>query len=93
MKKVITATEASRNLSDYLNRVAYGGETFVIKRGNKVVAQLIPAKPPVLGNDLPEIFANMPRLSPEEAEAFARDIEEGRDWLRKMPHEDPWESS
>ena len=53
MKTEITATEASRNLADYLNRVAYNGESFVIRRGKKPVAELVPAvRPARTGREL-----------------------------------------
>lgn len=40
----ITATEASRRFSDFLNRVAYNGESFVIKKGSRVMAKIVPAE-------------------------------------------------
>ena len=43
--KIITATEASRNFADFLNKVAYGGESFVIKKGQRVMARICPVEP------------------------------------------------
>lgn len=40
----ITATEASRNFADLLDAVEHRGETFVIVRRGKVIAQLEPAR-------------------------------------------------
>lgn len=45
MKSYISATEAARNFSDILNRVRYGGEEFVIKRGRDVVCRIVPFGP------------------------------------------------
>lgn len=47
MKKpeTITATEASRHFSDILHRVCYGGESFVIKKGNRLMARILPVLP------------------------------------------------
>src|SRR5438093_1438367 len=42
MSKTITATELARNLADYLNRVSYRGESFVVQRGGRPVAELRP---------------------------------------------------
>lgn len=39
----ITATEASRSFADLLDAVEHRGETFVIIRRGKVIAQLEPA--------------------------------------------------
>ncbi|MEL6195785.1 MAG: hypothetical protein AAFP04_14410 [Myxococcota bacterium] len=43
----ITATEASRNWSDLLNRVRYKREAFAIERGGEVIARLEPAARPI----------------------------------------------
>jgi prevent-host-death family protein len=40
----ITATEASRSFADLLDAVEHRGETFVIVRRGKVIAQLEPAQ-------------------------------------------------
>ena len=39
---VISATEASRAFSDILSRVAYSGESFLIKKGNRIMARITP---------------------------------------------------
>lgn len=52
----ITATEFARNLSDFLNRVRYRDESFVIERNREPVAFVTPpnAVPsPVAVNDAP----------------------------------------
>ena len=48
MVEKIGVAEARRNLSDLLNRVAYGGETFVIAARGKPTAP--PPKPVHKGN-------------------------------------------
>jgi len=40
--KILTATEASRSFSELLHRVCYGGESFVIKKGNRLMARVTP---------------------------------------------------
>lgn len=44
----------------------------------------------VTGAELAKALKDWPRLSPEEAEAFARDIEEGRKFFK--PYVSPWDS-
>lgn len=39
---LITATEASRAFSDLLHRVCYGGESFIIKKGQRLMARVVP---------------------------------------------------
>ena len=44
MNKELTATEFARNQAEYLNRVAYKGESFIITRGKKPIAELRPTQ-------------------------------------------------
>ena len=86
----ISATQAARQFSDLLNRVAYQGQSFEVERGNKVVARLAPADSPVRGipiKDLNRLFAELPTLG-EDAAAFADDIAAVRQSL--PPESDPW---
>ena len=76
MKTVLTTTEFARNHAEYLNRVAYRGESFVITRGKRQIAEVRPVQPSVQRKDIGEVWAKIPHLDPEEAEAFARDLEE-----------------
>ncbi len=39
----VSATEASRNFSDILNRALYRGESFIIERGGEPVCEIRPA--------------------------------------------------
>lgn len=43
--QTITATEASRGFSELLHRVCYGGETFVIRKGQRLMARIAPMEP------------------------------------------------
>ncbi len=72
----LSATEAARRFSDLLNRVRYQGASFEIARGNEVVARIVPAAPPrtVKVADLDELFEQLPRLDPEDAERFEKDL-------------------
>jgi antitoxin (DNA-binding transcriptional repressor) of toxin-antitoxin stability system len=87
----ITATEAARNLAEYLNRVAFRGERFIIRRGKKVVAELRPPVKLTTGEELAKAWSQMPHLSPQEAEEFARDVEASRAWLNSAVIENPWD--
>ncbi|MGH9947016.1 MAG: type II toxin-antitoxin system Phd/YefM family antitoxin [Pyrinomonadaceae bacterium] len=86
----ITVTEMARSFAEYLNRVAYRGERFILTRGNKPIAELRPVPTGRKLSELPEIFASLPHLTQEEADDFARDIEEARNSVRKENY-DPWD--
>lgn len=87
-----TVTEVLRNFSDYINRVAYRGERFVLLRGGRPVAELTPLPSGTRLGDLPDLLESLPRLSPEEAEAFAGDLDRARDEILEYEPRSPWES-
>jgi prevent-host-death family protein len=93
LKITATVTEVFRSFSDYINRVAYRGERFVLTRGGKPVAELVPAPP--AGRrlaELPEVLASLPRLGREDAARFEEELERARSTLGLEPPEDPWAS-
>lgn len=48
----VNVAEAKRRLSDLLGRVAYGGESILITRRGRPMAQLVPPEPPEAGEGL-----------------------------------------
>ena len=84
----ISVTQAARQFSDLIKRVVHQGASFELQRGKKVVARLVPAKPPsVRAGDLHRLFAELPRLG-EDADAFAKDLEAIR--RSPPPENNPW---
>lgn len=68
----VTATEASRNFSELLNRVAYQHESLQIERGGKLVACIKPveqAQGVVIG-DLAKVLKQLPAID----DAYGDDI-------------------
>lgn len=63
-------TKVARHFADYINRVAFRGERFVLMRGNKPVAEFRPVPVGARLEDLPGLLASLPRLSKADAEAF-----------------------
>jgi antitoxin (DNA-binding transcriptional repressor) of toxin-antitoxin stability system len=97
-EKTLTVTEMSRKFADYINRVVYRGEKFILIRGNKPVAEIRPISDAsdrlpngLSGKEFLELFKSLPHLTPDEAEAFGRDIDEAREEANKIPIRDPWE--
>lgn len=91
MSVTLSVTEVVRNFAEYLNRVAYRRESFVLIRGSRPVAELRPVPAGSRLRDLPGLLASLPRL--DDADAFARDIETARAALAEQEVTDPWPSS
>lgn len=92
MRIAASVTEVIRNFADYINRVAYRRERFVLLRGGKPVAELSPVPQGTRLGDLPGLLESLPRLSDDDAEALADDLERAREELEAHGPEDPWES-
>lgn len=93
MRLRASVTEVLRNFSDYINRVSYRGERFVLTRGGKDVAELTPAPP--TGRrlaELPDVLESLPRLGPEDASRFAEQLDSGRAISGGAAPPDPWAS-
>jgi antitoxin (DNA-binding transcriptional repressor) of toxin-antitoxin stability system len=87
-----SVTEIARHFADYINRVVYRGERFVLMRGNKPVAELGPLPAGKRLAELPGLLDSLPKLSEAEAEAFADDLAEARSILATTDIRDPWAS-
>ena len=75
----ITATEASRNFSDILNRARYRGESFEVVRGGEILVRIVPAqRKRVTWGEFLDMWDNRKRLDPEDAVQFEKDIAEIR---------------
>ena len=89
---VLTVTEFSRGLSDFLNQVQYQGQSLDIQRGKKVVARVLPAvaSDGFALNRLDDFLARGPQLSASERQDMARDLGAVRSQLSTS--DDPWAS-
>ena len=92
MAQTLSVTEAVRHFAEYVNRVAYRGESFTLVRGNKAVAELRPLPMGKRLAELPALLASLPRLGTEEATQFADDLRAAREELGRMEVRDPWQS-
>jgi antitoxin (DNA-binding transcriptional repressor) of toxin-antitoxin stability system len=86
----VTVTQVARNFAEYLNRVAYRGESFTLLRGKKPLAELRPLPAGARLSELPGLLASLPRLSAAEAGAFAEDLAAARSELGEV--RDAWQS-
>lgn len=92
MHETRSVTEIARHFAEYINRVVYRGERFVLMRGRKPVAELGPLPAGKLLAELPGLLDSLPRLSEAEAEGFADDLAEARSTLSATDVRDPWAS-
>lgn len=88
--KKITLSEASRNFSDFINRVAYRGERFILIKGRKPVAELGPVVTGRKLGDLIELLRGLPRL--DDDTDFGADLRNIRRAMNKGTRRDPWAS-
>lgn len=92
MNVAISVTQAVRNFADVVNRVLYRGESFLLERGGRPVARLVPVPRGARLGDLPDLLEGVPDLGSSDAEALSRDLEKAREDLLSLPEEDPWGS-
>ena len=87
----VSIDEIEDGLPELIDRVMLHRERFILTRGGKPVAELLPVPGGRRLSELADIFAALPRLHAVEAESFGRDIEAGRDELNAVPPRDPWD--
>lgn len=92
MATTLSVTEVARHFAEYINRVAYRGESFVLVRSNKPVAELRPLPVGKRLGELPALLASLPHLSPTEATELADDLTAAREALAGAEVRDPWQS-
>lgn len=92
LRTVVSATELVRRFADYLNRVAYRRERFVVRRGGKDIAELAPLAVGRRLSELPDLLAGLPRLGDADAADFAADLETARAELETPGPVDRWAS-
>ncbi len=88
----VSVTDVSRRFSEYLNRVAYKGDHFFLRRAGAIVAELKPAPKGRRLGDLPALLKSLPRLSAIEIKRFSRDVQIARRSTFRHKIRDPWES-
>lgn len=87
-----SVTEVLRNFSDYINRVVYRGERFLLIRGGTAVAELSPVPSGRSLGELPGLLTSLPRLAAEDAGVLAADLDLARAELETQTPGSPWDS-
>lgn len=91
-KTPLSVTEFVRGFSDYVNRVTYRRESFILVKGRKPVAELRPVTAGRTLGELESILRSLPSLTAAEAADFAADIDSARAELPTVEMKDPWQS-
>ncbi len=66
-------------------------EPVIVLENSQPVAEIRPLPKTRTVEELISVFERLPHLTPEEAEAFGRDIDEARAAADKIPERNPWE--
>lgn len=90
--KIITVTEIVRNFSDYINRILYRGEHFILTKGNRKVAEIRPVAEGLKLADFPALLESLPPLDEEDKNHFLSDIKDARESTKNEIVRDPWAS-
>jgi antitoxin (DNA-binding transcriptional repressor) of toxin-antitoxin stability system len=89
VKKTITVTDAARNFADCVSRAHYQNVTFVLLKGGSPVARIVPDSEKVCTGINLAAAVESGNLSPEEAQAWHRDLGAARSNLK--PPVDKWQ--
>ena len=83
-------TDVTRHFSEYLNRAAYAGESFVIVRGGRALAELKPLPRSKKISELASVLSSLPKLSETEKQEFKSDLVK----IRKsaVGEKNPWDA-
>ncbi|MEO8631977.1 MAG: hypothetical protein ABI466_01365 [Chloroflexota bacterium] len=92
MVKHITATTASRDFSDILDRVEHAGEEFIVERHGRAIARIAPTGPlPTKRVTMGELLRSLENVPKPDA-SFIADVNEIRRRQPRLP-KNPWSSS
>lgn len=87
--RTLSVTEAARRFADVVNRAFYRHETTVLVKNGVPVAYVAPMAPTgISARELAHRWPLLPRLTPADAEAFARDVAAARAAVGTPA--DPW---
>ena len=88
----LSVTDVARNFSEYVNRVAYRGDRFILMKSGKEVAEMRPVPRGRHLSELAALLKSTARLTPEEADSFGKDLDSIRDESNSMEVRNPWDS-
>lgn len=91
MSHEITTQDALDRFAELLHRVVHDGDAFVLFQDGQPIAELSPVGRSLRIGDLPAVLESLPRLAPEDLDAFASDLEAIRATNQPEPVPPPWQ--
>jgi len=88
----LSVTDAARNFSEYVNRVNYRGDRFVLVKGGRDVAELKPVPKGRLLSELASLLKSSARLNLDEVDSFEADLDAARSEMNHQEVRNPWDS-
>lgn len=88
----LNVTKAVRSFSEYIDRVRYKNESFLLVKGKKPVAELRPVLTGRRLEDLVETIESLPSLDESAVDGFASDLKDIRSSTNNEEVRDPWAS-
>ncbi|MFA7172733.1 MAG: type II toxin-antitoxin system prevent-host-death family antitoxin [Kiritimatiellia bacterium] len=88
----LSVTEAARNFSEYVNRVNYKGDRFLLVKGGRGVAELRPVPKGRRLSELAVLFKSSLRLDSDEIDSFEVDLDAARAEMNDVEVRNPWDS-
>ena len=86
MERVVSVTEAAKNLSEVVDRAYHRGEATILTRSGRPVARIVPMAPgECTGRALAERLKSIRRLTSVEVRDFQRDLRDARPELNQPP--------
>jgi hypothetical protein len=92
MSQRISIDDFPPHIRERLEKAVHEAETIVLTANDRPLAEIRPVAVSLKVKELPVVLRSLPRLTPQEAEDFKRDIEEARRAIGPLPSTDPWES-
>lgn len=86
--RILTLDLAGPEFAAAVDQLRRDGASATLTKDGVPVARVVPLQPAATGAEAAERWRRRPRLDPDDAERFARDVEEGRHML--PPPQDPW---
>ena len=92
MSERLSIDDFPPHIREQLKRAVRDAETITLTTNDRAVAEIRPVPAALKVKHLAELFRSLPHLTPDEAEAFGRDLQEIRRTSGTLPSTDPWES-
>lgn len=90
MSQTMSVTEVARNFSEIINRVYYQGQTFLLTRGNAVVAKLSRPEKVVTLEEWKHRWNELPHLDSSDADLWQEELTAAR--LDRTLPESSWDT-